>query len=76
MDEVIIGKVYRHFKGKYIFVENLGKYSETGEVIVIYKGLNDGGIFARPLNSFLEEIDPNRDGNATHQSHRFELYEF
>lgn len=76
MEEVKIGKVYRHFKGKYIFVENLGKYSETGETVVIYKGLNDGGTCARPLSSFLEEIDPNRDGNVTHQSHRFELYEF
>ena len=76
MTEVQIGKIYRHFKGKYIFVENLGKYSETDETVVIYKGINNGGIFVRPISSFLGEIDQNRDDNITHQTHRFELVEF
>jgi len=76
MNEIQIGKVYRHFKGKYIFVENLGKYSETDETVVIYKGLHDGGIFVRPISSFLEEIDINNENNITKQKHRFELVEF
>ncbi len=72
MEKVQIGKIYRHFKGKYIFVENVGKYYDGTEV-VIYKGINDGGIFVRPIDIFLEEIDPNKEGNLTGQKHRFEL---
>ena len=39
MNEVKIGKVYRHFKGNYYFVENVGLDSETQEKVVIYKPL-------------------------------------
>lgn len=37
MEEVKIGRIYRHFKGMYCFVENIGYDSETQERIVIYK---------------------------------------
>ena len=37
MNDIKIGKVYRHFKGNYIFVENIGKYFD-GTPVVIYKG--------------------------------------
>ena len=39
MEEVKIGRVYRHFKGNYYFVENVGYDSETKERMVIYKPL-------------------------------------
>ena len=39
MNEVKIGKVYRHFKGNYYFVENIAFDSETKERMVIYKPL-------------------------------------
>ena len=39
MENVEIGKVYRHFKGNYYFVENVGLDSETQERVVIYKPL-------------------------------------
>jgi len=81
MKNVEIGKVYRHFKGNYYFVENIGKHSETGENVVIYKHLYssddpDGSyIWVRPENMFIEKIDPNKKGNITGQSYRFELVE-
>lgn len=31
MDQVKIGRVYRHFKGNYYFVENIAYHSETQE---------------------------------------------
>ena len=37
MEQVKIGRVYRHFKGNYYFVENVGYDSETKERMVIYK---------------------------------------
>lgn len=76
MPEVEIGKVYRHFKGNYYFVENIAYDSETKERMVVYKPLyerEDGRkIWIRPEKMFLEEI-PERPDNITGQKHRFEL---
>ena len=78
MKEVQIGKVYRHFKGNYYFVENIGHDSETKERMVVYKPLyerEDGRkIWIRPEKMFLEEI-PDRPDNITGQKVRFELCE-
>lgn len=77
MEQVKIGKVYRHFKGNYYFVENRALDSETQEWLVIYKPLYDRAdskIWVRPEKMFLEEI-PQRPDNITGQKHRFELCE-
>lgn len=77
MEEVKIGKVYRHFKGNYYFVENVALDSETKERIVVYKPLyerKDSGIWVRREKMFLEEITERPD-NITGQKHRFELCE-
>ena len=37
MEEVKIGRVYRHFKGNYYFVENVAYDSENMERMVVYK---------------------------------------
>ena len=39
MEHVEIGRVYRHFKGNYYFVENIAYDSETMERMVVYKPL-------------------------------------
>ena len=76
MKEVKIGRVYRHFKGNYYFVENVAYDSETKERMVVYKPLynrEDGrSIWVRPEKMFLEEI-PERPDNITGQKLRFEL---
>ena len=75
MENVKIGRVYRHFKGNYYFVENVGLSSETHERVVIYKSLydrDDSNIWVRPEKMFLEEI-PERPDNITGQKHRFEV---
>ena len=78
MDKVKIGKVYRHFKGNYYFVENIDYDSETQERMVVYKPLyhraDEKNIWIRPEKMFLEEI-PNRPDNVTGQKIRFELVE-
>ena len=77
MDKVKIGKVYRHFKGNYYFVENRALDSESKEWMVVYKPLydrKDSQIWVRPEKMFLEEI-PERPDNVTGQKHRFELSE-
>ena len=76
MEEVKIGRVYRHFKGNYYFIENVAYDSETKERMVVYKPLyyrEDGrSIWVRPEKMFLEEI-PERPDNITGQKVRFEL---
>lgn len=76
MEEVKIGRVYRHFKGNYYFVENVAYDSETKERMVVYKPLyprEDGrAIWVRPEKMFLEAI-PERPDNVTGQKVRFEL---
>ncbi len=77
MESVQIGKVYRHFKGNYYFVENVALDSETQERVVIYKPLyprNDSKIWVRREAMFIEEISERPD-NITGQKHRFEVVE-
>ena len=78
MNQVKIGKVYRHFKGNYYFVENVALDSETKERVVIYKPIyerQDSKIWVRREEMFLEEIDVTRKDNITGQKYRFELVE-
>ena len=76
MDQIIIGKVYRHFKGNYYFVEDVAYDSETKERMVVYKPLynreDNRQLWVRPEKMFLEEI-PERPDNITGQKVRFEL---
>lgn len=78
MEEVKIGKVYRHFKGNYYFVENIAYHSESQERMVVYKPLynreDNHNIWVRPEKMFLEEI-PDRPDNITGQKTRFALVE-
>lgn len=76
MNEVKIGKVYRHFKGNYYYIEEIALDSENKERMVIYKPIydrEDSKIWVRPEKMFLEEIDINRPDNITGQKYRFEL---
>ena len=78
MKQVKIGKIYRHFKGNYYFIENVGLDSETMERLVIYKAIydrQDSQIFVRKESMFLEEIDQTRKDNITGQKYRFQLAE-
>lgn len=72
-----IGKVFRHYKGNYYFVENISVDSETKEDMVVYRPLYecDSKIWNRPAKMFFEEIDPNKKDNITGQKHRFEFCE-
>lgn len=71
-----IGKVVRHFKGNYYFIENISRDSETQEDIIVYRPLyerEDSMLWTRPAKMFFEEIDANRKDNVTGQKHRFEV---
>lgn len=78
MNQVKIGKIYRHFKGNYYFIQDVALDSETKERIVVYRPIydrNDSQIWVRREEMFLEEIDQTRKDNITGQKYRFELVE-
>ena len=75
MQELQIGRVYRHFKGDHYLVEGVAKDSESGAPYVIYRKLyGDGGLWIRPLEMFLSRVDREKYPEAG-QEFRFELLE-
>ena len=73
MQEIQLGRVYRHFKGDYYLVEAVAHDSETGALCVLYRKLyGDGGLWVRPLSMFLSKVDQEKYPDAQ-QEYRFEL---
>ncbi len=59
-EDVIIGGIYRHFKGNQYKVLHIAKHSETEASMVVYQKLyGDHDIWVRPLEMFLDykEVD-------------------
>lgn len=63
--EILNGKVYKHFKGGYILVISTAKHSDRDEIEVVYKGLNNGKIYARPIESFVEIVKNSEDKDVS-----------
>ena len=75
MQELQIGRVYRHFKGDYYLVEGLAHDSESGVPCVIYRKLyGDGGLWVRPLEMVLSRVDREKYPEVR-QEYRFQLQE-
>lgn len=58
-EKIVIGGVYKHFKGGFYKVLNLATHSETKEPMVVYQALyGDRAIWVRPATMWLEEVRP------------------
>ena len=79
-NDVVIGCTYRHFKGFIAKVIAVATHTETSETLVIYECTGIGssdhkdGIYARPIEMFLSEVDRMKYPEAK-QKYRFELVE-
>lgn len=67
------GEVWHHFKDKrYIIMACPVTHTETREQLCVYQALyGDFGIFARPLDMFMSEVDHVKYPEVT-QKYRFE----
>ncbi len=74
MREVRVGKKYKHFKGSVMEVIALAKDSEDLSDLVVYKHVDDGQVWVRPLLMFNSKVDKEKYPNVT-QEFRFEEIE-
>lgn len=53
-----VGEVYKHYKGGRYEIMTLAQHTEReDEVLVIYKSLLFGTVFARPLTMWFDDIE-------------------
>lgn len=83
MRKLDISKRYRHFKGFEVTILAVGTHTETNEKMVIYScdsfdvkshKKDENGIYIRPLDMFLSEVDHEKYPNVK-QKYRFEEIE-
>lgn len=73
-EDIVIGGVYRHFKGKIVKVMTVARDTEFGQLNVIYyePEVEDGGVWSRPIDMFLSDVDHDKYPDVQ-QKKRFEL---
>lgn len=57
MQEITIGKIYKHYKGNKYRIINFAKHSETLEEMIIYESVDSENVWARPKNMWNDIID-------------------
>lgn len=74
MNKLVVGGIYKHFKGTLHKVLYLAKDSETLKEVVVYTHEDTGEVWTRDLDMFLSEVDHEKYPDIK-QKYRFELQE-
>ncbi len=56
MQEIAIGKIYKHYKGNVYEIIALARHSETGEDMIVYRNVNKGDVWVRPKSMWNEVV--------------------
>lgn len=73
MNKLKLHRIYKHFKGDYYITEDIAIDSETLKEVVLYRQLyGEGKLWARPIESFLDEVDHKKYPNVK-QKYKFQL---
>lgn len=56
MQEITIGKIYKHYKGNIYKIIALGKHSETEEDMIVYQSVKNGDIWIRPKKCGMRKL--------------------
>lgn len=73
MNEVLINKIYKHFKGNLYLVIDIAIDSDTLEKYVIYRALyGDNTLYVRKYSLFISEVDHVKYPNIK-QKYKYEL---
>lgn len=68
----MVGRKYRHFKGRICIVTDLAVNTESDEIMVVYKCFADPIVtWCRPLSMFTSDVDRTKYPNVK-QKKRFE----
>ena len=59
MQEISIGKNYKHYKGNLYKIIAFAKHSETCEDMIVYQSIEHGDIWVRPKTMWNEIVDDN-----------------
>ncbi len=59
MNEILLNKIYKHYKGNVYKVVGFAKHSETCEDMVVYESVKNGDTWCRPRNMWFDKIDEN-----------------
>lgn len=57
MQEITIGKTYRHYKGNEYKIIAFAKHSETCEDMIVYQSIKTGDTWVRPYSMWNETVD-------------------
>ena len=57
MQKIIVGKIYKHYKGNIYKIIAIGKNPENLEEMIVYESTKDGQIWIRPKSMWNETID-------------------
>lgn len=59
MQEITIGKTYKHYKGNLYKIIAFARHSETTEEMIVYQSVKNGDVWVRPKGMWNDVVNTN-----------------